>query len=213
MLRKGRREILAAWGWFLTGIIAVAAPPSPGPTSAPAPSPAGGGPTVRLTVEVAWRLPTPPPSSAGDEPGLELELTEGRVVEATAWPAGSRGQAARRPRGWRLGAEPSGRARARVAAPLGASLLFRGAGQLIRLPLLSVLEGPQHLAAAPGLEIGVERLAWDAIAVGVDRGDGLAAPGEVLPVSVAFNVLTPEPAEVALKYSADLRPYGGGEPL
>lgn len=191
---------------FLIGTIAVAAPPSPIP-------PAGGS-AVRMTVEVAWKVP---PSSSTvssvENGGLDLELSEGRVVEALAWPARPRGGPVARPNGWRLGTESTGRVRARIEAPMGASLLFRAGGQVVRLPLLSVLDGPQRLAAQPSLEIDVERLAWDAIAVHLDEGDGTAAPGAMVPVSVAFNVLTPEPTEVALRGSAELIPYRGGEPL
>ena len=57
-----------------------------GTIARPRPRPSRGeDPPVRLTVEVAWAVPG---RSAGPaaEPGLDLELTEGRVVEAMAWP-------------------------------------------------------------------------------------------------------------------------------
>ncbi|WP_406698796.1 hypothetical protein V5E97_07905 [Singulisphaera sp. Ch08] len=163
---------------------------------------------MRMTVEVAWKVP--PSSPPVENPGLELELSEGRVIEALAWPARTRGGPAPRANGWRLGNESNGRIRARIEAPLNASLLFRANGQVIRLPVLSILDGPQRLAAQPSVEIAVERLAWDAIAVNLDQGDGTAAPGATIPVSIGFNVLTPEPTEVALKCSAELIPYRGG---
>jgi hypothetical protein len=49
--------------------------------------------------------------------------------------------------------------------------------------------------------------------VDVDRGDGTVVPGGIVPVSVAFNILTPEPTEVSLRCSAELRPIEGGEPV
>lgn len=206
-MRKGRREILAGLVAFLIGTVVEAAPP------APPPHPQGGGPPVRLTVELTWRMPPLSPSAAVDA-GLDLELSEGRVLDALAWPpGGSRGGPKRLAQGWRLGTELAGKVRARIEAPLGASLSFRWGGQVVRLPLLSVLDGPQRLAAQPSLEIGVERLAWDAIAIGLDRSDGTAAPGAVVPVSVGFNVLTPEPTDVGLSGSVELVPSGGGEPV
>lgn len=207
-MRKGRRKVLVGLGLFLIGTTVAAAPPnSPAPPEKAA---------VRMTVEISWKAPasTTTPSSV-EGGGLDLELSEGRVVDALAWPVRPRGgPVAAPPNRWRLGVESSGRVRARVEAPMGASLLFRAGGQLIRLPLLSLLDGPQRLAAPPSLEITVERLAWDSIELSLDpAGDGTVAPGGVVPVSVAFNVLTPELTEVALRCNAELIPYGGGEPV
>lgn len=203
-MRRGWRKQVAAVVLFLWGTLALGAPPGP-----PAPgSPPG---RIRLTAELSWRLPAV--AAAADYPGLELELSEGQVVGATAWPETARGAPVRRGRGWHLGSGVSGRVRARLEAPLGASLLLRAGGQAVRLPLLSLLDGPQRLAAQGGLEIAVERLAWDPIVVRAKGGDGTAAPGESVALEVGFNVLTPEPTEVALRYSAELRPYTGGEPL
>src|SRR5882724_13713296 len=161
-MRKGRRKLLAALGLFLFGTAVAAAPPTP-PQMPQAVAP----PPVRLTVELAWRVPPSAAAPKGDDAGLDLELSEGQVVDALAWPATTRGGPKRRTRGWRLGNELTGRVRARIEAPLGASLLFRAGGQVVRLPLLSVLDGPQRLATQSGLEIAVERLAWDAIALGL----------------------------------------------
>lgn len=201
-MRNGWRKNLASLGLFLLGTIAVAAPP-PTPPAPP------GGAAVRMTVEVSWKgLPSPTP---GEHTGLDLEVSEGRIVEALAWPPRSRGGAAAQPNGWRLGTEANGRVRARIEAPLEANLLLKSGGQIVRLPLLSILDGPQRLVTQPSLEINIERLAWDAIVVDLEKGDGTTAPGASVPVSVAFNVLTPEPTEVALKCSAELVPYRGGE--
>lgn len=206
-MRKGRRKFAAAIVLFLMGTSVHAAPPAP---------PAAGAPMLRMTVELAWRMP-----ASTTDPRLDLELSEGRVVDATAWPLTVRGGLNPTPNptlpgqvpSWRLGTEAAGKVRARLEAPLGASLAFRWGGQVVRLPLLSVLDGPQRLAAPPALEIGVERLPWDAITVGVGRNDGTAAPGAVVPVTVGFNVLTPEPTEVGLSGAVELLPAAGGEPL
>ncbi|AGA31371.1 hypothetical protein Sinac_7332 [Singulisphaera acidiphila DSM 18658] len=164
-----------------------------------------------MTVEVSWKVP--PSSSPVENAGLDLEVSEGRIVDALVWPARSRGGPVPRANGWRLGNDSTGRVRARIEAPLTASLLFRSGGQVVRLPFLAILDGPQRLVTPPSLEIGVERVGWDAIAVDLEQGDGTAAPGAMVPVSIAFNVLTPEPTEVALKCSAELIPYRGGDPV
>ena len=105
-----------------------------------------------------------------------------------------------------------GRVRVRVEAPTGASLLFRSGDQVVRVPILAVLEGPQRTPTPSPLEIGVERLPWDALAVGLGSGDGMVAPGATVPVSIGFNILTPEPTRVAVRCTAELRPIRGGEP-
>src|SRR4051794_12323316 len=105
-MRKGRRKLLAALGLFLFGTVVAAAPPMP-PSSPPSPGPAAT--PVRLTIEVAWKVPPLPSTPAGDDAGLDLELSEGRVIDAMAWPSTTRGGPRRLGRGWRLGHEPSGR--------------------------------------------------------------------------------------------------------
>src|ERR1700716_1772669 len=77
-MRKGRREILAALGLrFLLGATPVAAPPDPFPGS--------GGKPVRVAVEISWADRT-----GGGDGAFELDMTEGRVVEALTWPGGER---------------------------------------------------------------------------------------------------------------------------
>src|SRR5205807_1757644 len=82
----------------------------------------------------------------------------------------------------------SGRARVRVEAPIGACLLVRAGGQVIRFPILSLLEGPQHTVPQAPVDVGVERLAWDALEVRLGDGDGTVAPGATAPVTIGFNV-------------------------
>src|SRR5438105_2858534 len=113
-MRKGRRKVLAILGMVLLGTILRAAPPEPF---------AGGeGRAVRIAVEVTWVVR----AGAADAP-MALELTEGRVVEALAWPGGER--RAPGPRSdavLDLGPGRTGRVRALIEAPLGASLRLQG---------------------------------------------------------------------------------------
>ncbi|MGE5754604.1 MAG: hypothetical protein ACM35G_02640, partial [Planctomycetaceae bacterium] len=192
---------MAGVGMVLFGTIVQAAPPEPPPGGADKP--------VRLTVEVAWTMPPAPEGTA-----CGLELTEGTVVEALTWPGGERRAMERLPEGaWPLGTEPSGRVRARIEGPLTASLRVQAGGQVFQFPLLALLEGPQRSPAPAPVEVAVERLPWDSLMVALNQGDGTAAPGATVPISVGFNILTPEPTEVMLRCSAELRPIRGGEPV
>src|SRR5262249_53269621 len=125
-MRKVGRITFAIFGLLLTVRPAAAAPADPPPGSVHAP--------VRFTIEVSWSVPAPaapdqaPAGPRAAVPGVELEVSEGRVVEALAWPSGPEPE----PQGervWRLGMERTGRVRARVEAPVGASLVLRAAGQ------------------------------------------------------------------------------------
>lgn len=191
---------------FLLGTVALAAPPSVPPKT--------GGAPVRLTVELTWKA-----ASAGQAPGAEdaavdLELSEGRVLDAIAWPPSPpKVGPEKQGRGWKLGVGPSGRVRARVEAPLAAVMTFRSGGKLVRVPLQAVLDDLSRPVTQGNLEVTVERLGWDALEVDLERGDGTALPGEMLPVAVGYNVLTPEPTEVSLRTTAELRPIEGGEPV
>jgi hypothetical protein len=177
------------------------------------------GPTVRLALEITWNpaglpaLPRPPSGDATGDP-VELELTQGRVIDALAWPARAAGDEPwakpDAPGTWVLGQGPSGRVRARVEAPLSSSLLVRAGGRATQFALAALIEAPQHTLPQAPVEVRVERLAWDAVEVHLAEGDGTAAPGARVPVALGFNVLTPEPAQVVLRYSADLRPIRGG---
>ena len=63
--------------------------------------------------------------------------------------------------------------------------------------------------------MAVERLAWDSLSVdlGPSAVDGIVAPGADFPVSVGFNILWPESAEMAVRVSATLQSVRGGEVL
>src|SRR5262249_31490682 len=62
--------------------------------------------------------------------------------------------------------------------------------------------------------VAVERLPWDSLAVdlGGAASDGIVAPGAEIPVSITFNILWPDAAEVVLRATALLRPVREGEP-
>ena len=189
--------------------------------------PRPAGLPVALTVDVEW---CPPPAAAPGraEPAgrvdVELSTTAGHIADVAAWPAPGRdgviAPVAAAPRSgadgsWIVGSAPRGKVRVRLDAPLAAELLVRVGGQSARLGLAALLEGAQKgVVAGPiPVEVVAERLAWDAIRLDVGDGDGTAEPGSAVPVSLRFNILTPEPAEVAVRCSAELRPLGGGEPV
>src|SRR3954454_6088389 len=201
-MRKGRREILAALGlMFLLGTTLVAAPPDPFPGS--------GSKPVRVAVEVSWA-----DRAGGGDGAFELDMTEGRVVEALTWPGGERRRTGLRPGGTlELGPERGGRVRALIEAPLGASLRLQGGGQAILFPVLALIEGPQRTPFQSPVEIVVERLPWDALMLDLGASDGTVAPGATLPVTIGYNILTPEPTEVTLRCTAQLRPVRGEEPV
>src|SRR5262249_44966210 len=56
-------------------------------------------------------------------------------------------------------------------------------------------------------------LPWDSMAVDLGRagGEGIVAPGAEVPVSITFNILWPDAAEVALRATAFLRPVRDGD--
>jgi len=216
-MRTGRFQAWALLAFALPGATGgAAAPPAPA-------APKAEGPAPRLTLDVTWSTPplpaapvTPPP----EPPPAELELSEGRILGAIPWPANSGAEAPRpgpKPGApWRLGPGRAGRTRVRVEAPPGATLIVHAGGQVVRFPIAAILDGPQQqVPASGGPRIAVERPAWDALEVRLGDGeaDGTVAPGATVPVTVGFNVLTPEPAEVALRLSAELRPARGGEPI
>ena len=112
---------------------------------------------------------------------------------------------------WRLGKGREGRVRARIEAPLDASVTVRSGDQAVSIPVAAILEGPQRTPGTAPLTVAVERLTWDALSV--DLGplavDGIVAPGTDLPVTVGFNILWPESTEVAVRVSASLVGRGG----
>ena len=203
-MRKGWRKVLALLGLFLLRTTVQAAPTEPVP---------GGGGTVRIALEVTWTVRSGGADSA-PLPVLGLELNEGRVIEAVAWPSGAR----RKPEPGSpgvldLGPGRTGRVRALIEAPLETSLRLQRAGQAILIPILALIDAPQRTPPQAPVEIVVERLPWDAVLVDPGPSDGTVAPGATLPISVGYNILTPEPTEVAVRSTARLRPVQQVEPV
>jgi hypothetical protein len=178
----------------------------------------GGETPVHLTLEIDWSLPSLPelPNSSRTSPPaaspVDLEISQGRILEAVPWPHSDVEVCEERPGGTlRLGTAHAGRVRVRVEAPVSANLVVRTGAYAVPFAISALLDAPQR--TPPPVEIGMARLPWDALEVSLPEGDGTAAPGAVVPVSVGFNVLTAEPCEVVLHCLAELRPVRGGEPL
>jgi hypothetical protein len=226
-MRREWREVLGLlWGLFLVGTT-VAAAPQDGKNE----TRGAGEEPVRLTVELSWSISGSAVAGDGGAGGISgvevipdvtLELMGGRVVEAIAWPAGRTAEGldtqAMGPGSagsWRLGKGREGRVRARIEAPLEASLTIRGGDQAVNIPVAAILEGPQRTPVTSPLSVAVERLAWDSLSVdlGPSAVDGIVAPGADLPVLVGFNILWPESAEMAVRVSAILQPARGGDVL
>jgi hypothetical protein len=83
----------------------------------------------------------------------------------------------------------------------------------MRFPLPLVLEGPWKTPPQAPVEVTVERLPWDVVSVDFGPGDGVVAPGSMVPVTLGFQVLSAEAASVDLRCTAELRPARGGEPV
>ncbi len=219
-MRKESRTVLAIGLLFLTGIGGGAARQDGKPSAA-----AGKSESVRMTIELSWALAgenlAEGLAPAGHS-GVELELSEGRVIEAIVWPPGAHGPPRVPPGwgpspsgGWRLGLSNAGRVRARIEAPVDAKLIVREGDQVVSVPLTAILDRAQHNPDTAQLRVTVERLAWDALSVrlGESAADGIVEPGSEVPVSVGLNVLWPETTDVAVRYSALIRPAKGEEPV
>jgi hypothetical protein len=195
------------------------------------------GEFVRLTVEVTWSIARPEAGSSRDsnstddlpaDTEFKLEVTSGRVIEVMDWPpeslrggvgpafpAGPSGIGPTGERSASLGKRARGKVRARIEAPLDASVVVRGGDQVIGMPLAAVLERPQQTPPQSRLVVSVERLPWDSIVVDLGESvrDGIVAPGAAVPVSVAYNIICPEASEVSVRTTAVLRPQGSGDVL
>ena len=220
-------SLIPRWGWG--GICAQEQEKSPigGPRDA-----------IHMTVELTWARskmdggPSHEAVAAGDgvpETEFFLEIVNGRVIELLDWPppggdqrgsgataarasAVVRGMAAGRSS---LGKRREGRVRARIEAPVDASLVVRGGDDAIGIPLSAVLERPQRTPPQARLVVTLERLPWDSIVVdlGEPARDGIVAPGATVPVSVGYNIIWPEVSDVSVRTTAVLRPLLGGEVL
>ncbi len=232
-MRREWRNVLLALILFPLGT-GVAAAPQEGAKDVPGAS----GEFVHLTLEVIWGMSQNKEGLAGglrEENGstrgseFVLALSEGRVIDAIAWPVRetrpNSGEALTEADGgmgpgpngsWRLGKEPEGRVRVRVEAPLDAIVVLRGGDQpQVTLPLVAILEKPQRTPPQSPLTFSVERVAWDSLVVDLrdSAQDGIVAPGSDIPIAVGFNILWPESAEVAVRTTVVLRSTRGGEEL
>ena len=214
LMRKGRREVLLVLVVFLAGTMVRAARSEKG-------KPAGSEDLVGITVELSWTTPGGdarggPGAKAASAPELTLGMTEGVVTEVVSWPPESSAQGTIRPGqsadgNWQLGPSGAGRVRARLEASAGADLLVRRGENLVRIPVLAILERPQHTPPQSPLTVSVERLPWDSLIVDLGQGaeDGMVAPSVVVPVVVKYNIVSPETAEVMVRTTAVLRQNWG----
>lgn len=183
------------------------------------PAPPGIDTACRWTVEVDWSAPASAGTPAAPAPaasGATLALSAGRILDAVpVSPDAARPSAVPGGGTWSLGPANKGRVRARIEAPPAAQVVVRVAGQESRVALAALLEGPQRPTLGGGVEIGVERPAWDSIRVelGPEAADGTATAGAGVPLRVGFDIRTPELGEVAVRASAELRPIRGGDPV
>ncbi len=217
-MRKGWREVLFLLVVFLAGTIVQAARPEKG-------KPAGSEDLVGITVELSWTTPGPevrgaPGTKPAAVPELTLGTTEGAVTEVIFWPPEAPAQDPIRPGqsadgNWHLGSAGTGRVRARLEVSTGGDLLVRRGENLMRVPILAILERPQHTPAQSPINVSVERLPWDSLIVDLGQGveDGMVAPATVVPVVVKYNIVSPESAEVMVRTTAVLRQLGGDEDL
>jgi hypothetical protein len=202
-MRYGWRTVLAGWMGALIGasvpVHGFAAPIEPKGATAVATSPVAG-PSARMTVEVDWSAPVEHPPIA-----IDLSLNEGRLLGAVATPPASGVAAAANPDGsWRVGLAKSGRIRTRLEAPLGSTLTIKAGDQLVKIPLLRLLDAPQRTVPPAAIEVGAARVAWDVIEIDPGKMGGVAKPGDAVPVRVGFNVLS-DASEVNLRFTAELR--------
>jgi hypothetical protein len=225
-MRREKRNVLVAWLLFHCGTVAALAQPASSQTSV-----ATGNELIRLTVEINWGTSRDDADSItgrteAPKRGHVLELTAGRLVDVIDWPPVSFGSdgddadaipgaADPEARTWQLGTGASGRVRARIEAPLDAGVVMRAGDQVVNIPLVAILERPQRTPPQSDLMVSIERLAWDSLTIDLgDAGrDGIVAPGAQIPVSVAYNILWPEPTDVSVRVSAVLRPSHGGDAL
>lgn len=208
-MRGRRREVLVILTTFLMGALVPSAPASD---------------RVGMTVELAWTVAdgVDPQESAAASPPVMVELTDGSVVEAVAWPpasdpssSGKSGPARTEAGAWRLGKGASGRVRMRIETGLGGEIVVSRGEAVSRTPVADVLDQIPGAPAPAALIVTIERLPWDALMIDFGPGaeDGTTAPGAVVPVTVGYNILQPDAAEVAVRTIAALRPIGRADPV
>ncbi len=221
-MRTGRRAVLVL---LVVSIIGTQVPAAPWERGKSSPAPDD---LVAMTIELSWSSPgnagrekaQDEPSSPAPAAEISLGVTAGQVVEVVPWPRlpdqGNRAAPRRGPDGdWLLGSEGTGRLRARLEVTLGTELVVRRGEQVVRMPVVSILERPQHTPDQSPLTISVERLPWDSLAIEMGQGaeEGVVPPATSVPVVVQYNILWPEASEVNVRTTAILRPLGGNEVL
>ncbi|WP_165245746.1 hypothetical protein [Paludisphaera soli] len=218
-MRRGWREVLA--------ILAASAIGTLGPLAAFAGARAGEDAPQRvgLTIDLSWSVPVAPEKKLALEAPAQdvlLEFTDGRGLEAAAWPwdfdhspSGPGDPGPIEAGAWRLGSEPSGHVRMRIEAGLESVLAVRRGDQIIRLPIAAVLERPQAVALESGLSVTLERVPWDALAIDFGPGaeQGVAEPGAAVAVTIGYNILQVDATEVTVRTTAVLRAIGKQDPL
>ena len=105
--------------------------------------------------------------------------------------------------------------RARLEVTLGTELVVRRGDQVVRMPVVSILERPQHTPDQSPLTLSVDRLPWDSLAIEMGQGaeEGVVSPSASVPLRVQYNILWPEATEVNVRTTAVLRPLGSTEVL
>ena len=211
MLKCGR-EVLGMLAVAAIGACALSASVADARAQAPAAA------RCTLTLELEWTggeagaQVAGPPIEAPTQDVL-LEVADGRVVEVVGWPwdtAGEDDPAPRAEGSWHLGSKADGKVRARIEADPGSVLVVRRGDHAVRLPIAAILEGPQSAPAAAGLSLTARRLPWDVLGIDFGAGaeDGVAAPGTPVPVTIGYNILQADAAEVTVRTTAALRPAG-----
>ncbi len=218
-MRKGGREVLFCLAMFLLGTMAStrAARWEKG-------KPAGPDEPVGITIDLTWSAPAAganaQPAGAERSPSeVVVSVSEGQVIEAVAWPTASRA-AGNSPRqaedgSWTLGSTDAGRIRARVEAAAGADLIVRRGDNVVRIPVLAIVDRPQRTPPHAPLVIGVERLPWDLLLAHLGPGaeHGMVQPSTAVQLFLQYNIITPEAPEATVRTTAALRAIGSDQVL
>lgn len=180
---------------------------------------------VVLTVEIGWGVQVDSAQGGNVAREITARLSQGQIVEAVRWPREENGTSSKDsgedgPRAlaggdWRLGQGSQGRVRARIQAPLRASLVVRGGDQTVSVPLIAILEKQQRTPTKSPLLVTVERLPWDAVVVDLvgESERGIVASGGRARVSVGLNLIWPETTALTARLTGVLRSVRGGEEL
>jgi len=223
LMRKDSRNIAGALLIVLMATLAAEGQPS----SPAQGSDRGHGDLVTLTVQVTWDHNldggTSVQGNSVNGPETTLKLTEGQIGKVVAVPeAGEFALDALSDKGvgilrsdgaWVLGMAKRGRIRASLRCPVGAGLEVRSGDEVVRIPIVAILEKPQRTPSSLPLRVSVERLAWDSLTVEFAgaANRGILAPGSTVRLLVGLNVIWPEKVGMSARLSGVIRPVRGGE--